>query len=124
MVDSFGLRPIKKKTMIILVIYIAGFLLNVLAAIIQSRMIASGVTQVDRDRLGKAKDMHNSLLGFGIMPSWWIVLGFFWFIVWPVLLIVYFILSLDDPEPNKNKLIEEAEEQGLDLREFVKKKLG
>ena len=109
--------------MIILVIYIAGFLLNALAAIIQSKMIASGVTQVDRNRFGEVKDMHNSFLGVEIMPSYWIMIGLFWFIAWPVLLIIHFILSLDDPKPRKNKLIEDAEEQGLELKEFVKGKL-
>ena len=107
--------------MTVLIIYIAGVCLNLLGAIIQSRMIASGVTQVEVDRHGDVKEMYNSFLGQEIMPSWWIVIGLFWFIAWPAYLLMNIVSSLDNPKPKKNKLIEEAEEQGLELKEFVKK---
>ena len=108
--------------MTIIVIYIIGLCINLLGAIIQSRMISSGVTQVDRDRHGDMKGMHNSFLGLEIMPSWWVVIGLIWFVAWPAYLIMILVNSLDSPKPRKNKLIEEAEEQGLELKEFVKKK--
>ena len=110
--------------MIILIIYVFGVLINLLAAFIQSRMISSGVTQVERDRHGEAKEMHNSFLNQELMPSLWIVIGLFWLIAWPAYLVVSLVDSLDCPKPKKNKLIEEAEDQGLDLKEFVKKGAG
>lgn len=84
-------------------------------------MIASGVTQVGIDRRGNI-EMHNSFLNQGLMPSWWIGVGLFWFIAWPAYLAMTMLERLDEPKPNKNSLTKEAEEQGLDLKEFVKKK--
>jgi len=107
--------------MTVIIIYVIGLCLNLLGAIIQSRMISSGVTQVEKDRHGDMKEMHNSFLGQEIMPSWWIVIGLFWFLAWPVYLVMTIVDSLDNPKPKRNKLIEEAEEQGLELKEFVKK---
>ncbi len=107
-----------------LIIYFSGIALHLLGAIIQSRMIASGVTQVERytEDYEDGRKMHNSFLGLEWMPTEWLMTGSFWFLAWPVVLIGQFIYWLDNPKAKKNKLIKEAEEQGLELKEFVKKR--
>lgn len=108
-----------------LFIYLGGMFVQILFSIIQSRMIASGVTQIEDQWRDKAK-MHNSFLGLEIMPSEYVSYSFVWFLVWPAILITLFwdnaVMSLDDPKKKPNSLIKDAEEEKLDLKEFVKKK--
>ena len=108
-----------------LLIYFGGMFIQILFGIIQSRMIASGVTQLEDQWREKAK-MHNSFLDLNVMPSEYISYSFFWFMIWPVVLIAIFwdkvVMTLDEPTSKKNKLIEDAEKDKLDLKEFVTKK--
>lgn len=108
-----------------LLIYLGGMFIQILFGVIQSKMIASGVTQLENRWQDRTK-MHNSFLGLEVMPSEYITFSFFWFIIWPFVLVGLFwdnvVISLDDPKKKPNPLIKDAEEEKLDLKEFVKKK--
>lgn len=108
-----------------LFIYLGGMFIQILFGIIQSKMIASGVTQLEDQWREKAK-MHNSFLGLNVMPSEYISYSFFWFVIWPFVIIALFwdnvVMKLDDPKKKPNSLIKDAEQEKLDLKEFVKKK--
>ena len=108
-----------------LIVYGVGILLHILIAVIQSKRIASGVTQIEENKWQETYEIYNGFLGIDFKPSKIIAMSPFWPLIWPIFLIYVFWIAvekLDSPTSKKNKLIKEAEEEGLDLKEFVKSK--
>lgn len=110
----------------LVVLITLNYLFWFIVFVFQSLLIKRGVAIVkESEDEYEDNKIINGFFGFSLTP----IALFFCFIISPVSSIILFfslfgnfLISLNKPSKKRNPLIEEAEDEGLDLAEFVKKK--